>query len=230
MTVEFGPERDLLIRVLRLWAKQRTAVRVEVEKALSSHMQSLHMADPDYGLTRLQKADLPVELDVHQGGLLMGPPVRERGATLQPVASIRLKEVGERLNVCIRLAIYYLDKRGALAADGWRFETGEIVDGAPHPWAHVQRTTRWHKYDETLLDPILLDQADESASSMETCAHIVDETRPAIPLGCRSAAGLALTMVGSLHGGPFVQSLIDADARLKQSLHRADGDVLLLRL
>jgi hypothetical protein len=37
-------------------------------------------------------------------------------------------------------------------------------------------------------------------------------------------------MVGSLHGGPFVQSLIDADAKLKQSLHKGDGDVLLLRL
>jgi hypothetical protein len=230
MTVEFGPERDLLIRVLRLWAKRRSAARVEVETPLSSYMQALHIADPDYGLTRLQNADLPVELDFQREGFLVGPPVRERGATLQPVASVRLKQESDALNVCIRLATYYVDRRGALAADGWRFETGEVVDGAPHPWAHVQRTTRWHKEDETLLDPILSDPPEQSTSSAEPCAHIVDETRPAIPLGCRSSAGLALTMVGSLHGGPFVQSLIDADAKLKQSLHKPDGDVLLLRL
>jgi hypothetical protein len=230
MTVEFGPERDLLTRVLRLWAKRRTAARIEVEKALSSQMQSLNIADPDYGLTRLKDADLPVELDIRREGFLMGPPVRERAETLQPVASIRLKQEGEGLNVCIRLATYYLDRRGVLAADGWRFESGETAEDAPHPWAHVQRTTRWHKEDETLLDPILLDPSDESAWSTEACPHIVDETRPAIPLGCRTSAGLALTMVGSLHGGPFLQSLIDADAKLKRSLHRPDGEVLLLRL
>lgn len=230
MTVEFGRERDLLIRVLRLWAKRRTAAQVEVEKALSSQMQSLNIADPDYGLTRLKNADLPVEMDIQQEGFLMGPPVRERGETLQPVASVRLKRQGEGLNVRIQLATYYLDRRGALAADGWRFESGETVEGAPHPWAHVQRTTRWNKDDETLLDPILLNRCEEAPSQSGACPHIVDETRPAIPLGCRTSAGLALTMVGSLHGGPFVQALIDADAKLKHSLNRRDGEVLLLRL
>lgn len=231
MTVAFGPERDLLVRVLRLWIRRRSTATIESDKALTKGLAPLKMAN-DWGLSRLQKADLPVAMDRETEGFLFGPSVTHRGATFQPVASVQLTEENGHLQACLRVAAYHLDLRGALAADGWRFESGEVTNNAPHPWAHVQRTTRWHKEDQTLLDP-LLTQAESAAGGPEAaadCPHIVNESRPAIPLGCASPAGLALTMIGSLHGGPFVQDLIDTDVKLKQALHREDGAALLLQL
>jgi hypothetical protein len=229
VTVKFGPERELLVRVLQLWTKRRGSV--PEERALSNQLQSLHIASPDWGLTRLRVASLPVEIGGRTQGFLVGPPVNEQGISFQPVASVRITASESRLELCIRLATYYLDKRGDLAADGWRFESGETGAGAPHPWAHVQRTTRWYKEEETLLDalPPSAENPPDEPTRTEACPHRVNEFRPAIPIACTTPAGLALTMIGSVHGGPFLQDLIDTDEKLKHSLHAHDGHVLLLR-
>jgi hypothetical protein len=224
VTVEFGPERDLLVRVLQSWVRRRGSSH---EKELSSRLQALKIVNPDWGLTHLWKADLPVELGGRTDGFLVGPPVEERGASFQPVASVRAAASNGQLQVCIRLATYYLDRRGSIAADGWRFESGETATNAPHPWSHAQRCTRWYKEDATLLDPLLRTVELDSATA-DGCPHIVNEIRPAIPLACSTAAGLALTMIGSLHGRPFIQDIVDSDARLKHSLCPADRHALLL--
>jgi len=207
-----------------------TITAIVPPKVLTSGLTPLRRAS-DYSLIQLRNSALPVDLDIVSDGLLFGPLVSDRGVIFQPLASVSLREEGEGLHVCLRLGVYYVDRNGELAADGWRFESGEMATGAPHPWAHVQRTIGWRKDDHSLLVPLGLESVSEQMAQNREgrCPHIVNESRPAIPLGCSSPAGLALTMIGSVHGAPFVQGLFEGDEKLKRGVLQVERDVLRLR-
>ena len=226
MPAEFDEERDLLARVLATWV--RGATQSIADHQLGVLTDALPPATDWTINVKLKKAALPVDLTYNSGGLLIGPAVKE-GGVFRPAASVHLKSEDGRLCVCIRVATYHLDRSGQLAADGYRFESGEVKKDAPHPWCHVQRMTRWHKEDESLLAPLEVGDAvvEPAQTTGSVCQHVVNEERPVFPLGCHTAAGLALAMVGSLHGVQAIGVILDQDANLRSGLDERDRLFLL---
>ena len=225
MKALYADERELFARVLRLWT--RNASQTATEPRLRVLTESLRpVGDWVFG-GKMTKAALPLEIDDRTDGLLIGPTVNE-GYSFRPVASVRLMDEDGGLNVCIRVASVYLNG-GQLAADGYRFESRELKESAPHPWSHVQRTTRWHKDESSFLD--VLDPRvglAEPEAIVELGPTVeVNEVRPAIPLGCHTAAGLALAMIGSFHGVSLIETILDQDTILGLGLDPRDRAYLL---
>jgi hypothetical protein len=238
MPPSFAHERELLWRVLRAWT--RDAELSPADARLESLINAVKRVTQWAFAGKIGKASLPLQVDELTDGVLVGPTVA-RDRPFRPIASLHLKEDDGHLNVCLRVITLYLDSANQPAADGYRFESGERTKGTPHPWCHMQRTTTWHKGTESLL--IVFDgvgttfapageqygrAAEEGhRDPAPSCNHFVNEFRPAVPLGCTTAAGLALAMIGSMHGVQLIHTILESDIKLSSELDPVDRAYLI---
>jgi hypothetical protein len=220
---EVAIQRRVLAGLLRAWV-DATVDEPPKSARVVGLLQRFHFAESDRVHRVVSQADLPVEIS--SVGWLRGPVI-DKGLTMYPVAGIRLfhQEDG-RLNVTLRVALFFEGEDGDPDVQGWRFETGEDP-GQAHPLPHAQCIRTW---GGPAAAPLFSSRADGDVSQLsDRPIRQVNETRPAFPLPGTSAVGMVGAMLASFYGAPRATDIVRTGlrgAKSAQNLAKELGAVL----
>lgn len=161
-------------------------------------------------------------------GYFSAPPVTtpgrdgERDQTLWPLITFQLREHGGLVQLMIRVVLCAEDNAGQVDGWGWRFDSADADEGPnSHGYAHVQHITTWEPGSQGFRWPELGGFEDGETGSPVEHRKTTPETRPAVPLGCTDASGLAVAVMLSLYGAIRT-------ARMLRGITQADSEFKLL--
>ncbi|MDT0141969.1 hypothetical protein [Microbacterium sp. PRC9] len=142
--------------------------------------------------------------------------------TMWPLVSFQLREHSGALQLMIRVVLCAVGPDGRVDGWGWRFDSADHDSGDnSHPYAHVQHITNWEPGSQGFRWPRLAPLTEDEDAHPVEIRKTTPETKPAVPLACNDAGGLAVAVMLSIYGATRT-------AQMLKNVAQADPQFYLL--
>ncbi|WP_217182977.1 hypothetical protein [Streptomyces sp. AC495_CC817] len=146
-------------------------------------------------------------------------PSNESDPILHPLVKFGARRYGAELDICLRVAVYY-EHEGELYADGWRFEMADTDDTGTdhhHHFPHVQSISGWEPFRRG-SHGFHYEYVAHSDGHTGLDARLMNESRPAVPLACRTPTGLIVATMAALYGARRTSQILEPYSNKPASL------------
>lgn len=163
---------------------------------------------------------------------IVGRPLDHKGPLTVPVVTARVEVQDSFVMAALRVGLLYAAGASQINAVGMRFESAEQsglqgTGGAPpHLFPHMQLIEGWTTKGNCLVHPPDIKAVDQQ--NCVDCAQGGDrpgpwlphrwvQTRPAVPLRCKSIAGVAVAALAATYGTHTARDILDTDPQVSSA-------------
>lgn len=144
--------------------------------------------------------------------------------TLWPLVNFHLRALAGRVQAMIRIVLCAENDEGLVDGWGWRFDSADADRGVnSHPYAHVQHITTWKPGSQGFRWPEFGGFQENEVGEPVEHRKTIPESKPAVPLACSDAGGLALAAMMSLYGANRTAEILRGVSQVDDAFRALSG-------